>query len=545
MVAIAGVVVSALAVAARQLRSRRSAPDAQQRRMTATPRAIEVQSEGAAEPVIAVLAFDNLSNDPELQFFSDGVSEDIILRLARGANLEVIARASSFQFRGERKAEAAASLRCSHVLDGSIRRSEGRVRVSAHLVETSSRTTLWSERYDRELADVFALQDEISESIAAALDRTFAGTSSSAIDPALYDLYLRASPRSYAPDELRAHIGSLELVTQRAPGYAPGLARLAYLRAWLHFYRPYAERAQSAAQIERDAQRALALDPSHVDAIAARLFVLPPFGRFVEFHAALEQLRRAPGTGDARRYVGWFLRTTGRLRESLEESEAAYRLDALDPMTANLTALARMACGRVADAIPIYEDLVERVPDMSFPVASLLRAHAFQGDWAAVDRVLAIAARRSLREFDDGLSFIRAKRDPTPANVGAWQREFEERIAKTGGVDLSRLVYAAHLGLVDRAYELAENARLGPAGTADDVLGPDAYRTSLLFQAGMPELRNDERFPRLCARLGLVELWSTSGVWPDCADEVPYDFRAGCQKVRDVAKDEFFPGAAA
>ena len=95
------------------------------------------------EPVLAVLAFDNLSSDPEMQFFSDGVSEEIIQRLSRGAKLKVIGRTSSFQFRGERKAEAAQSLHCSHVLDGSIRRAAGRVRISAHLVEASSRTTLW------------------------------------------------------------------------------------------------------------------------------------------------------------------------------------------------------------------------------------------------------------------------------------------------------------------------------------------------------------------------------------------------------------------
>ena len=118
------------------------------------------------EPPLAVLAFDNPSSDPEMQFFSDGVSEEIIQRLSRGAKLKVIGRTSSFQFRGERKAEATQSLDCSHVLDGSIRRAAGRVRISAHLVEASSRTTLWSDRYDRSLEDIFAVQDEISENIA-------------------------------------------------------------------------------------------------------------------------------------------------------------------------------------------------------------------------------------------------------------------------------------------------------------------------------------------------------------------------------------------
>ncbi len=490
-------------------------------------------------PVVAVLAFDNLSSDPEMQFFSDGVSDEIIQRLARGARLKVIGRTSSFQFRGERKAEAAQALQCTHVLDGSVRRSAGRVRISAHLVDASSRTTLWSERYDRGLEDIFAVQDEISASIARALDQAFARFSTRAIDPAVYDLYLRASPRSYAPDELRTHIGVLEGVTQRAPQFVEAWGRLAYLRSFLHMYLPFAERAASAARVTQEASHALALDAQSVDALTARFFVAPPFGSFIEADTFLDRLRQTPGAGDGRRYIGWCLRHTGRVRESVEETERAYRLDALDPMTANLAALARMAAGRVAEAIPIYEDLVARVPGMSFPVSSLLRCYAFQADWAGIDRLLELAARRQLREFQDGLPFIRAKRDPTPEHIGSWRSTVEAHVSRTGWVDVSRLVYSAHLGLVDEAYRLAETARLGPRGASDDIMGPDGYRTALLFQAGMPELRNDLRFPQLCARLGLVEFWLATERWPDCAEEVPYDFRAECTRVRHVPKDDF------
>jgi hypothetical protein len=195
----------------------------------------------------------------------------------------------------------------------------------------------------------------------------------------------------------------------------------------------------------------------------------------------------------------------------------------------------------MAEAIPVFEDLVAREPDMSFPVSSLLRAYAFEGNWAAVDRVLELATQRQLREFTDGLSFIRARRDPTAENIGAWQGTLEAHVARTGCVDVSRLVYAAHLGLVEVAYRLAGTARLGPAGTSDDIMGPDGYRTALLFQSGMPELRNDPRFAQLCARLGLVEFWVATGKWPDCVDEVPYDFRSECTRVQDVPKDEFWP----
>lgn len=434
------------------------------------------------EPLLAVLAFDNLSNDAEMQFFSDGVTEEIIQRLSRGASFRVIGRTSSFQFRGDRKAEAAGVLRCSHILDGSIRRAADRVRISAHLVDADSRTTLWSDRYDSRLEDIFAVKDEISESIATALDQAFSGFSTPSIDPAVHDLYLSARPRSYSPDELRKHVALLEAVTRQAPEFADAWGRLAYLRAWLHFYQPYSDRAVAAAHVAGEAGRALELDPGNADALTAQLFVITPFGRFIEGNLAVERLRQALGPAQGNFYIGWYLRTMGFIREGLEEAERAYRLDALDPMAANTVALARMAAGRLEEARPVYEDLLPRVPDMSFPLSSLLRLCAFQQDWAAVDRLTDIAEQRQLREFQETLPFIRAKRNPTPENIGSWKRSVEAHLGKTGGVDVSRLVYAAHLGL--------------------------------------------------------VEFWMTTGNWPDCADEVPYDFRLECDRVKHVPKED-------
>jgi len=543
MIVLAGVVLSPVGMGIRRLFERRGA----RRESSAGEPPTEVRpastgephADAASEPLLAVLAFDNLSTDSEMQFFSDGVSDEIIGRLSRGSAIKVIGRTSSFQFRGERKAEAARTLGCSHVLDGSIRRASGRVRLSAHLLEVASNTTLWSERYDRELEDIFALQDEISESIAGALDQRFSSFSAGAIDAGTYDMYLRSTPASYAPDELRQSIGMLEVVTRSAPDFSEGWGRLANLRAWLSFYQPFAERAASARRVREEADRALALDPQSSAALTGRLFIVPPFGHFIEGDAALERLRSAPGTAESHGYIGWYLRTTGRIRESLGETEHCYRLDSANPMAANQLALGRLAAGRLSEAAPIYEDLVERAPAMSFPVASLLRVYAFQGDWPAVDRLLDLAEKRQLREFQDGLPFIRAKRDPTPENIDAWQSALEAHVETTGCIDVSRLVYAAHLGLVDEAYGLAESACLGPVGSESDVMGPDGYRTSLLFQADMPELRSDPRFVNLCARLGLVEFWLATEKWPDCATEVPYDFEAACAQARSVPKEEF------
>jgi adenylate cyclase len=492
----------------------------------------------SVEPVLTVLPFDNLSTDPEMQFFSDGVSEEIIQRLSRGAKLKVIGRTSSFQFRGDKKGDAARVLKCSHVLDGSVRRAGARVRIAAHLVEASSHTTLWSDRYDRGLEDTFAVQDEISEAIADALHQTFTSFSTKAIDPAVYDLYLRASAKSFAPDEFAANIVLLEQATRRAPHFAEAWGRLAFTRGWLRFYEPYATRRASAALITQEADRALAIDPQNADALLARFFVIPPYGRFIEAEAAMAQIRRS-SSPDKDMFSCRFLRATGYVREGADVAERAFRLNALDPPHANMLALGMMATGRVRESAAVLEGIIDRAPGMSFPVANLMRAYAFLGEWDAIDKLLDPAANRPLREFQEGLSFINTKRNPTPENLTAWRGTFEAYAARTGCIDVSRLVYAAHLGLADAAYDVLDKAYLGPRGNADDVMGVDGYTTGMLFWEIMPEIRHDKRFVKLCARLGLVELWLATQKWPDCAGEVPYDFRAECEKARDIPKESY------
>ena len=493
----------------------------------------------SAETLLAVLPFDNLSDDKEMQFFSDGVSEEIIQRLARGSALKVIGRTTSFQFRGATKGDAARALKCSHILDGSVRRAGARVRVAAHLVETVSQVTLWSDRFDRGLEDTFAVQDDISEGIATALHQTLRRAGGKAVDPAAYDCYLRATPHSYAPDELRSNVALLEQAVQRAPQLAEAWGRLAQMRAFLSKYEPYPSRAALTAKIKDEAQQALRVDPQNKDAWVALCLVAPPFGRFGECYAAVERLWQLPDSVGGRLWTPSFARPMGFIRQSLEDGERAFALDPLSTMAGNLLSLARMAAGKYDGVVVMYEDLVRRAPEMHYAVSNLMRAYAFQGNWDGFDRLLDPSAKRPLRELEDGILFLKTKRDPSAENVDQMRQRLLSRFEQTGGVEVSNLVYAAHVGLGEEVFRLAETARLGPRGTADDVIGVDAYRTGLLFWKDMPEVRNDVRFVRLCARLGLVEFWLSSGKWPDCADTVPYDFRAECDKARDIPKESY------
>jgi hypothetical protein len=253
----------------------------------------------------------------------------------------------------------------------------------------------------------------------------------------------------------------------------------------------------------------------------------------------VERVRALP-TIDAKIYSGRQLRMMGRVREGAAETELAFLRDRQNPMLANMVALGRMAQGREGEAIPVLEELIARSSGNVFPVANLMRAHAFLGNWEAIDRLLDPATGRQLGEFTAGLPFIEAKRDPSLDKRAALLDDCRDYLARTGVLDVSRLVYAAHMGFVDEVYAMLDQARLGPQGTADDIMGPDAYSTGMLFWHSMGEHRADPRFVQLCARLGLVQFWLESGKWPDCADETPYDFRAECEKYRGVEGDAFF-----
>ncbi len=125
----------------------------------------------ADKPSIAVLPFENMSGDPEQEYFSDGITEDLITDLSKLSGLFVIARSSSFTYkdRAVKVQDVGKELGVSYVLEGSVRKSSDRVRITAQLIDTSNGYHLWAERYDRKLAEVFAIQDEVTDKIVAAL----------------------------------------------------------------------------------------------------------------------------------------------------------------------------------------------------------------------------------------------------------------------------------------------------------------------------------------------------------------------------------------
>jgi adenylate cyclase len=490
--------------------------------------------------VLAVLPFDNLSSDAELSYFCDGVSEEILIRITRHARLTAIGRTSSFQFRGAEKAHAAARLHATHVLDGSIQRSGDRIRISAHLNDCTSQANLWSQRFDRRLDDIFAVQDEIAEAIAAALELEFTSTDSGPVDPAVYDLYLRAKERVTRPELMQRNLASLEQVVRLADGFAAGWATLAYRRAELMMHCPYDQRGAMRAAIEREIARCEALDPGHPDMLAARWVLMPPFGSL----AAQEAMLNSNAVTN-RDYVdfltarAYFQECVGHNAAAVEQASRAARLDPLNPFAMGLHSQALWFAGQYDEARAAMEFVREKWPDSHHCVAVLIQACVHQQDWDAVDRLTdpARLALYPLREHAGVIAFAQVMRNPTLRNRRRMFDMIARRADATGHIDAQVAVIAAELGFVDETFALLERSRFGPSGSPHDVFGTHAYRTVLLFPKAYQNLRADPRFVQVCARLGLAEYWLETQQWPDCAAEVPYDFKSECERLRQHPRD--------
>jgi adenylate cyclase len=251
--------------------------------------AAEVPAEAAksGKPAICVLPFENISGDPEQSYFSDGITEDIITDLSHVSSLDVTSRNSAFVYKGRRVnvPEVARQLRVGYVLEGSVRKAGNRVRITAQLIEGATDRHLWAERYDRDLDDIFAVQDDISRSIVAALKVRLASSESQAIaqrgtnSPEAYRYYLMA--RRYwmggwarrRPVIIRLCEKALEL----DPAYARAWALLSICQSDIRFT------ADNSGQYGLEAaERALELDPNLADAHAAKARILAARGRYDE-----------------------------------------------------------------------------------------------------------------------------------------------------------------------------------------------------------------------------------------------------------------------
>ncbi len=298
---------------------------------------------------VAVLPFVNMSADPNQEYFSDGISEELLNLLAKIPDVRVPARTSSFQFKGQNLdiGDVAKQLNVKHVLEGSVRRADVRVRITAQLIEAETGYHLWSDTYDRELTDIFAIQDEISAAIVEALSDTLglsvaaAPSTNAAVSSEAYNLFLLAQHqlKNRTKQDLEAAIPNYERALELDPNYAPAHAGLGI--SWYLLTRSPTTYGtltldESLAKALPHLERALELDPDLPEALGAMGITLDARERFEE---ALPYYERAlelnPSLTDVRNWFSQTLSSMGREDDAFAEMEKAYEMDPLSVLTLN------------------------------------------------------------------------------------------------------------------------------------------------------------------------------------------------------------------
>lgn len=498
---------------------------------------------GAARPgpagrerLLAVLPFDNLSGDPDLAYFSDGVSEEIQNAVSKIAALKVVARASSFQFRGADKAvrRVAAELKATHLLDGSVRRSGSRVRITAQLVECRGESTLWSDRFDGDLGDIFDLQERIAASVADALKLRLAPAAEApALEPWAYETFLKArgvitEGGGLLDDTAEQASPLLEAVVQAEPGYAPAWELLANARAWtLRSNRRAQAYAEGRAAVVEAAETALRLDPTRGGAYTA-LALLEPWGAYATRESLLKKaLELSPNDPVPLTDMSTFCWSVGRFREALKYAERACDLNPLMPAARLQVAQMRTYVGDYEASIRMHLEIRKRWPH-SFPIlASLLNFAASLGFWDAYREGLEAVATFSgwqAKLLRASVSYAETLASGDPERREALVDTYRRLLEKTGTLPLNYIEAVSVLGLPQTALELAEQASF------DHILDPDGPLPSGYFPGTVlgrwSALNKTPGFVDLCDRLGLCAYWASSHAWPDCVDWAPYDFKA-------------------
>ncbi|MGD9980036.1 MAG: adenylate/guanylate cyclase domain-containing protein [Hyphomonadaceae bacterium] len=495
------------------------------------------------EPVLAVLPFDNESYAAELNYFSEGVADEIISTLLRQSKIKVIGRTSAFQFRDERKREAAAALKASHVLDGSVRLSGTRMRVSVQLIDASNDVVLWSERYEGDRADAFALEDEIALKVATSLRRSLAQSDRAAnpIDPAAYDLYLRARQiwlMMSDVDEDQAAV-LLDRCVALAPEFADGWAVLASVRALLlprdrdRIGAPEHDAALAAAR------RALDLDPDCAQAFMALSLLKPAFAEHAEKLTLVnEALKRTPNDPALHVARAAWLYSVGRLKEAARALEIASLLDPLGPAVEGFRASLLTARGDVDTALDIIGAAWLRWPDSPFIWHLTWSTFCVAGRLDEAEAMAATAPHRGIRKRDIDVlrNYVRLLRLPSAERREACDETLAHLAQDKGPLPLSTCIFLAAHGCADRAFDLIDDAVAKGRQIKPD--NHEAFGTArsqaalqLFVRVSGEPIWKHERFPALCAHLGLAQYWLETKKWPDCASEVDYDFKAACAEA--------------
>jgi TolB-like protein/tetratricopeptide (TPR) repeat protein len=478
-------------------------------------------SAAPADNTIAVLPFLNMSPDPANAFFADGISEELLNILVGVEGLKVASRTSSFSFKGKDTPipEIARQLGVRHILEGSVRRQDNRVRITAQLIETDSDTHLWSETFERDLVDIFRVQEEIARAITTALEDVLGvrkvSVATPTVDLEAYERFLRGRTRFYQRVGLDEAVADLEFAVERDPGFAEAWAFLGAATAVLSSggYPTKLDPAALLARVLPAAERALALDPDLGIALAVK-------GNHQNNLHDAEQI--AEGI---------------RLLERAAERVAA-------DTTARLwLGLAWLELGFVERALPHLASAQDQDPLVAINNGYLGLAYAMQGRWQEGGRLARRAVELSALTF--WINFIAVELANAGDPVGAYAMlKDAQRLLAPDSQRADEFLAGLLAALQDPGQRAAFLAATEIGSEVDDVTL--AVNLALLFGdsdrvftatdplsklivsygAWLPSLgwlREDPRFYEQMRARGAVGFWEAQG------------FPRGCRPVDDPA----------
>jgi TolB-like protein len=479
------------------------------------------QAQASAGISIAVLPFANVSGDASRDFFSDGMTDEISGALAKVRDLRVIARTSAFQFKGQSQdvRVVGQALGASHLIEGSVRQTGNRVRITAQLVRAGDGVQLWSENYDRELSDIFAIQEDIARAIATSL-RIPLGlnpgenlVSNRNIDPESHESFLRAKALYDAREgpllDYTTAESLLNEVIAKTPGYAPAWALMGavHFERANNYVRANGQVAEIRAQVnelrtkgESAAQRAIQADPNLP--LGHAILAVFSWSR-AKLLEAEELYLRALALDPADAYVldqyATRLSVAGRLKDALTQIEKAHAIEPFLPGISRRTATVLWLDGKNDAAIALAKPL--RANDRAPTLATI---YASMGRYAeAADALMEIAT------------------DPTsaPAHAASLLRIAPERSALPDTLPhLPPELESAYLYVGAADQVLANYERMADVGYFQGI------QAGFVWHAAYSPVRKTERFKVLVRKVGLVDYWRAKG-WPDqCRPTTGDDF---------------------
>jgi len=471
-----------------------------------------LEASSVEDQSIAVLPFADMSPDHDQEYFSDGISEELLNQLAKVRDLHVAGRTSSFHFKGHTGdiAEIAARLKVAHVLEGSVRKAGNRVRITAQLIKAADGYHLWSETYDRELDDIFAIQDEIAHAVTSALSVTLGvgnlGVSTHNVEA--YDAYLAGHAAFYlgGREHLLQALQHLERATRLDPEFVEAWSRLAFWSlAGMNIV--LSDRSEELRKRgEFAASRALRIDPNAANALyvngrlEARRFNWSEAERLMARAVEL-----APNNPDVLNACSQNLSDAGRGREALEYVRRTVELEPLSMQYAMLAMTIAEFAGDLEGAERELERAKQLEGDIGAVTGPALSLALTRGERSAIDAAAPLAIEHAYFSRHKTLDHTLYASIDDPDAAARLMREFaDDPEFDNPFLHVVLAVWASYFGEDELALDVIR-----------PVLLSGSFFPRVIWRPLHRKMRQLPGFKELVRDLGLEDYWRETGHWGD------------------------------